>query len=273
MNSSQYKMLVLDLDGTLTNSKKVITNYTKQQILKAQKEQGTIVVLASGRPTYGIAPLAEELKLSEYGGYILSFNGGIIMNWKTKQIIHETVLKDHLIAPIYDMATKHGVNIISYIGEDIVTETPDNEYIRYEANLNRMPVRYIPKFTDEVKHNVPKCLIVGDADHLKKVEQIMIQHFGKEMSIYRSEPFFLEMMPLSIDKAHSLQILLDYLNINKNQMIACGDGYNDLSMIRLAGLGVAMANAVEPILKEADFVTSSNDEDGVGYVVDKFLLS
>ena len=79
-----YRIIVLDLDGTLTNRDKVITPRTRQALMEAQ-ERGKTVILASGRPTYGVVPLAKELKLEQYGGYILSFNGGIIMNCRTEK--------------------------------------------------------------------------------------------------------------------------------------------------------------------------------------------
>ncbi|MEG0369147.1 MAG: HAD-IIB family hydrolase, partial [Hungatella sp.] len=96
---------------------------------------------------------------------------------------------------------------------------------------------------------------------------------GKNFSVYRSEPYFLEILPKGIDKAQSLARLLNILGLNQEQMIACGDGYNDLSMIQYAGLGVAMENAVFSVRTVADYVTLSNDADGVALVVEKFMLS
>ena len=93
-----------------------------------------------------------------------------------------------------------------------------------------------------------------------------------EISVYRSEPYFLELVPLGIDKAQSLAVLLDKLGMKREEMVAIGDGYNDLSMIQFAGLGIAMANAQEPVKKEADYITLSNDEDGVADAVEKFFL-
>jgi Cof subfamily protein (haloacid dehalogenase superfamily) len=97
------------------------------------------------------------------------------------------------------------------------------------------------------------------------------QKFHKLLNIYRSEPFFLEIMPQNIDKAYSLQKLLNSIGLTADSMICCGDGFNDISMIEYAGLGVAMENA-QPIVKEtADFITKSNDEDGILHVINTFL--
>ena len=93
------------------------------------------------------------------------------------------------------------------------------------------------------------------------------------MNVFRSEPFFLELVPQGIDKARSLAVLLEEIGLSKDEMIACGDGFNDLSMIQYAGLGVAMANAQEVVKKAADYITLSNEEDGVAAVVKKFFLN
>src|SRR5512133_666430 len=131
-NSMKYKLLVLDLDGTLTNSKKQISARTKSTLIKAQ-ERGITIVLASGRPTYGIVPLAEELQLAKFGGYILSYNGGTIINWKTKEVIHESLISSEKLTLLHEMAVKNGVEIISYQNEHIISESSDNEYVLYEA--------------------------------------------------------------------------------------------------------------------------------------------
>ncbi len=266
----QYKLLVLDLDGTLTNSKKEISERTKATLLKVQ-QKGVKIVLASGRPTYGIVPLAEELELAKYGGYILSFNGGTIINWQTKEIIHQSELNTENIPVLHEIARKNNVDIISYENESIISESTENEYIQYEAFLNKMPIKKVNSFPEALKVPVPKCLIVGHPEVLIKLEQEMKEQFNREMNIYRSEPFLLELNPLNIDKAQSLKMLLDYTGHTREEMLACGDGFNDLTMIEFAGFGVAMANAQDQVKQVSDFVTLSNDEDGVAHVVELFM--
>ncbi|MEG1586260.1 MAG: Cof-type HAD-IIB family hydrolase [Bacteroidales bacterium] len=270
-NKRDYKILVLDLDGTLTNKKKEITPRTKAALMQAQ-EKGVRLVLASGRPTYGIVPLAEELEMARYGGYILSYNGGTIINWETKDVIHASTLDMDMIAPAYEMARRHGVEILSYIGEDIISEDAENKYVQYESMLTKMKVRKVADFCQAIKSEVPKCLIVGESDDLVVLEKKMQELYSDRMNIYRSEAFYLELNPPAIDKANSLQHLLDHLHLTPQDMIACGDGYNDLSMICFAGLGIAMENAQQAVKEVADFITLSNEEDGVAHVVDKYLL-
>ncbi len=91
------------------------------------------------------------------------------------------------------------------------------------------------------------------------------------LSIYRSEPFFVEIMPRGVDKAASLGVLLDMLGMKREDMVCCGDGFNDISMIKYAGTGVAMGNAIDEVKAAADFVTLSNDEDGLVPVIDKYI--
>ena len=131
------KLLVLDLDGTLTNSQKEITPFTKEVLIKAQ-QQGLHIALASGRPTYGIVPFAEELELKRYGGFILSFNGGKIIDVMTDKVLFEQALPPDVIPVLYQESQKAGVSILSYNGPYILTETPDNQYVQYESFLTRM---------------------------------------------------------------------------------------------------------------------------------------
>ena len=267
-----YKVLVLDIDGTLTNSKKQISPATKRALLSAQKK-GVKVVLASGRPTQGIKPLADELELDRFGGYVLSFNGAVVTNYETKEVIYRKELPMEEVSSLYQSSRKYGLPIVSYQGDSIVSEIVDDEYVEIEARINQMPVVKVDNFVETIKDPVPKCLMVGEGNYLATVEKEVNEAFGDRLNVYRSEPFFLEIMPQNIDKAYSLGKLLDYLGLSKDEMIACGDGFNDLSMIKYAGLGVAMGNA-QPIVKEsADYVTLTNDEDGVASVVNEFIFN
>lgn len=268
---SQYKLLVLDIDGTVTNSAKEITPATLDALLKLQ-ESGVKVVLASGRPTPGILPLAKQLKLDQFGSYILSFNGAKIINCKTNEIIYQNVLPRHLIKDLYQAALKYNVGIISYEDEGVVSGTPIDTYIDKEATLNHIPVKEVDNFVEYITFDVNKCLMTGEGNYLATVEQKMKEEFQEHLNIFRSEPYFLEIMPQNVDKAYSLSKLLEHLNLTKEEMICCGDGYNDMSMIRYAGLGVAMANAQKEVREVADYITLSNDEDGIVHVIEKFIL-
>lgn len=269
--TDRYGIIVLDLDGTLTNRDKVITPRTRDALMEAQK-RGKKVVLASGRPTQGVAPLAKELELSRFGGYILSYNGGIIINCETGEMVFSRQLPVEANRRIIELAMEHRVDILTYEGDHLVVNNRECPYAGIESRINHMPMQEVEDMISYVDFAVPKFLMLDDGDYLALVEPRVKAALGKNFSVYRSEPHFLEILPKGIDKAQSLERLLETLGMPREEMIACGDGYNDLSMIRFAGLGVAMENAVLPVRKAADYITDSNNEDGVGKVVEKFLL-
>lgn len=266
----KYKFLVLDLDGTLTNNKKEITERTRQTLIDAQ-ERGVKIILASGRPTYGIAPIADLLELKKYGGYILSYNGGEIINWQTGELMYENVLDPDVLPYLYQCANENNFAIVTYKDKYVLTEHPDDKYVLKEAILNVMETKKVDNFLDAIDFPVAKCLIVGERTRLAVLEKQMQEVLKDCMGVYRSEPYFLELVPKGIDKAQSLAVLLEKIGGTKEEMIAVGDGYNDLSMIQFAGLGVAMANAQDPVRSAADYITLTNEEDGVALVVEKFM--
>ncbi|MDD7389845.1 MAG: Cof-type HAD-IIB family hydrolase [Lachnospiraceae bacterium] len=266
-----YKMLVLDLDGTLTNSRKEVTEPTRKALIEIQ-EAGKIVVLASGRPVNGVLPLAEELELTRFGGYTLSFNGARITQCSTGNIIYNRTLPASVIRPIYDTVSAYdGVDILTYGEQCILSGLKANQYTELESSINKMDIVHTDDFVSSLTFPVNKILIPGEHDILVEIQQKLQDQFRSLLNIYFSEPFFLEIMPQNIDKAYSLQKLLNSLGLTADSMICCGDGYNDISMIEYAGLGVAMKNA-QPIVKDtADYITKSNDEDGILHVINTFM--
>ena len=129
----------------------------------------------------------------------------------------------------------------------------------------------MPDFLEAVNFSIIKCLIVGEPDILKVVEKELQEKLQGELSIFRSEPYFLEIVAKDIDKAHSLRALLQHLNLQREELIAMGDGYNDVSMIRYAGLGIAMENAMDVVKREADMIAPSNDNEGVAEAVEQLF--
>lgn len=266
-----YQMIVLDLDGTLTNRDKIITPRTKEALMEAQR-RGKVVVLASGRPTPGVLPLAEELELAKFGGYILSFNGGKIIGCRTGENVFSRLLPLESNRQIMELALEHRVDFLTYEEDRLVTNNAECPYGKLESRINHMELVQVEDMVSYVNFEVPKILLLDDGDYLALVEPRVKAALGKNFSVYRSEEYFLEILPRGIDKAQSLERLLEVLGLVKEEMIACGDGYNDLSMVKYAGLGVAMENAVLPLRKTADYITASNNDDGIAEVVEKFML-
>lgn len=269
-----YSIIALDLDGTLTNSEKIITPRTFDTLMKAQRE-GVRLVLASGRPTFGIAALANQLQLADYGGYVLSYNGGRIIDWCEKTVIFSQVVDQKLVPILYDFAEKAQLPIVTYLPDAILASKNEGEYLAEEARINGMPVVVAQNFVEEamqIAGGSTKFLIPGEPELLIQLESEMKAALSEQMEVFRSAPFFLELPPKGIDKAQSLQRLLTHLGLERESLMAFGDGFNDLSMIQFAGQGVAMANAVEEVKSIADFVTTSNEEDGIAHALEQLLF-
>lgn len=271
MNRKDTKVLVLDIDGTLTNSEKRITENTKRGIIHIM-ERGHKVILASGRPTPGMKQYVKELELEKYGGYLLSFNGGKIINCKTGEIIFQKKLPAPIIPNLYHYAEKNDLGIVTYLGDEIISGTRIDEYIELESKINGIPVRQVENFIKFVDFDVNKCLMTAPPIKAEQCEKELAAAYGDIISVYRSEAFFIELMPKNVDKATSLDRMLSTVGLTRENAICCGDGFNDISMIEYAGLGVAMANAKDEVKEKADYITKSNDEDGIVHVIDQFIL-
>lgn len=265
------KVLILDIDGTLTNSKKEITPKTLEALLKIQK-QGHTIIIASGRPTHGVKWIADILQLEEYGGYVLCFNGGRITNIKTKEIVYQQRFPKECIAPLYEYAKTHDMGLVTYEDDTVIAATRVDEHMEFEARLNRMKLKKVEDFLSYVDFDVNKCLFTASVDKASNLEKELAEQYKSVLSIYRSEPFFIEVMPLGVDKAASLEHLFSIIGVDRKDTIACGDGFNDMSMIQYAGIGVAMANAQNAVKEVADVITmKNNDEDGLLEIIETYF--
>jgi hypothetical protein len=265
------KVLVLDIDGTLTNSDKEITPATKRGIINIM-ERGHKVILASGRPTPGMRKCEDELELTKYGGYLLSFNGAKVIECKSGDIVYQRTLPLHIVPKLYDFAKEHGCGLISYEGDVVISAFEPDEYVRLEARINGMDIKTVENFKEYIDFDINKCLMTAPPQQAAEYEKILREEHKEYASIYRSEEFFIEIMPKNVDKAASLDKMLETVGLTREDAICCGDGFNDISMIKYAGVGVAMGNA-KPVVKEAaDYVTGTNDEDGLVQVIDEFVL-
>lgn len=265
-----YKMIAVDLDGTLTNSKKEISAHTREILINIQK-QGVTVVLATGRPINGAVDLSRELEMDIYGGYILAFNGGLIQSCRSGEVIFRKEIPAEYIPQLGRASRKYQLPIVTYQGDAILTEDTTDKYVRLEAGINKMPVKELYDFSAEIDFPVTKCLMVGDGWYLEEILPGMKKEFGDRLNIFRSEPYFMEITPLGVHKAAGLEALLEYTGIRREELIALGDGYNDISMIQFAGLGVAMENAQPDVKAVADVITDTNDNDGVAHIVEKYM--
>ena len=267
----KYKAIALDMDGTLLNAKHKLTPETRDVLIQAQ-EAGVKVILASGRPNFGMMEVAKELRLEDYCGIISSFNGGKLIDTKTNEVIYENSLTAEDCHDIYDFSKECKIGLIAYDGDEIITEDYD-EYIDFEFTACKKPAVKTPNFKKAITGPSTKCLVTGKPEHIIEVEKKFQAKFGDRFSMLRSMPFFLEITRKNVNKGATLEKVAESLNIDMTEIIACGDGHNDFEMIRRAGLGVAMANAGDDIKQVADYITTSNNEEGVAKVVKKFILN
>lgn len=266
------KLIALDLDGTLTTSKKEITLHTKQ-VLHQCIDRGVNIVLASGRPTAGVWHVARELELDKRGGYILSYNGGCIFDCRTGKVLAQEVVPHELVAPVCQEAKKAGAACMSYSSEAILTEYPNDPYVELESRTCKIPVIAVEDLGKAIDFDVNKILVTMDPDRMPHVEEHMQQKFAGKLSMYKSSPFFLEVVPLGVEKAQSLAALLTILGLTQENLMACGDSWNDISMIELAGVGIAMGNAVPEVKCKATWITQDNNHDGVAVAIEKWVLA
>jgi len=265
-----YKMLILDLDDTLLRDDYSISARNKELLSKAQK-QGVKVVLASGRPTPAMLQFAEELQLAHYDSYMISFNGAVVTSMKTNEVLFEKSLTRDEIHSLHDFSLENNVHIITYSDKGVISET-ESEYIDVELKLTGIPHHKVPSFKSEITSPAVKCILLEEPGYLKQVET-KLKAERTDLSVARSKPFFLEVMPHGIDKAASIDFLAKKLGIKQSEVIAVGNAGNDLTMVQYAGLGVWVDNVSDELRHHADFIVASNENDGVAEVVERFILN
>ena len=269
----KYKLLVLDVDGTLLNDEREISKRTLAALLKVQ-QMGVRIVLASGRPTYGLMPLAKTLELGNYGGFVLSYNGCQIIKAQNGEILFERRINPEMLPYLEKKARKNGFAIFTYHNDTLITDSPDNEYIKNEALLNNLKIIREDEFSTAIDFAPCKCMLVSDKEEaLIELEQHWEKRLAGTLDTFRSEPYFLEVVPCGVNKANTLGALLEHLGVTREEVIAVGDGVCDVTMLQLAGMGVAMGHSQDSVKVCADYVTASNEEDGVALAVEKLILA
>lgn len=271
MSETEIKMLALDLDGTLTNSKKEITP-TVRQAIKCAIEKGVHIVLASGRPVPGMINVADTLELDKKGGYVLSNNGSKIVEWKTKTVIFEATVPRQAVVSACNAACKYGVDALVYDEEGLFSENPQARYVEKERFNNSATATKVKNLLEAVVWDPNKMMVVGDPEKLKPALEFLEKELRGIANVFLSEPYFIEITPLGIKKDSALTMLSQKLGIRLSEVMACGDGLNDIPMLEVAGTAVAMENAYAETKKHADWIAPSNEADGVAAAIEKFIL-
>lgn len=276
------KIILLDIDGTLTNSKKEITPKTKAALLKAE-EQGCTLVLASGRPTKGLNRYVKELEMDKFGGILISYNGAMVTNIETKERYYQNLMnKDDAKALLHHLEQfKEAVPVLEENGY-VITKDCFNNMIRYkgedfnvlqyETRINDCLIHEVEDFDAYLDHDTPKVLLYGAPEYLRANFEDMKKGFEHLNSMFSAE-FYYEFNKKGIDKTYAIKtVLIEKLGYKQEEMIAFGDAANDISMVSFAGIGVAMGNGMEELKAVADYITDDNNNDGIASALDKFLF-
>ena len=274
------KVIIMDVDGTLTNSKKLIPEETKSALIKAQ-ENGAILILASGRPTSGLIDFAKELNMEHHHGLLVSFNGSKVIDCETNKVLfNETMSIEEGQAVLEHMKKFNVKPMIIKDNYMYVNDVFDNEIeingepfniIQYESRGGKFKLCEKDDLASFADYPLNKILIAGDPEYLKENYKAIMEPFKDKLSCMFTAPFYFEFTANGIDKAKALDTVLIPMGYNREEMIAFGDGQNDASMLKYAGIGVAMDNAVEELKNIADEITLSNEDNGIAVSLRKHM--
>ena len=266
------KLVTIDLDGTLFDKEKKISENNKLAIKKAH-EMGVKIVIATGRPITGAMPVLEELGLTTDNDYAIIYNGAKIFNVGTKEEIYTSTINGKDVRQIYYESLKLGVYIHAFRKNEELIATTHNPYTDVEARLNKLTEVLVDFNTIKDDEKFLKCMMVDCDEKVTNAINNINERFYTDYSMVRSSKIFLEFLNKTTHKGSALQTLAEYLNIDIKDTMAIGDAGNDLPMIKIAGIGVAMENAFPEIKQQADYITSSNEDSGVAKALEKFVLN
>jgi len=262
-----YKFIALDVDGTLMTSKRTITDSTRNAI-EAARKKGVIVSISSGRPYVGVGPIAKELGLN---APMIAYNGGMIVDSSTDQIIYECSMKpDHARKVIAD-AKEEDTTLIIWSKDKLYVNRIDDRVESYIQISDVVP-HLIEDYEALIVQGITKLLWIDELDTIEAFREIYRTKYRERLNVVRSLPMFLEFVDKGVSKAEAMKRIGERHGIRQEEMIAIGDGDNDLEMLEYAGLGIAMGNAHDEVKQAADAVTASNDEDGIAKAIQKYIL-
>lgn len=263
-----YRLMAVDIDGTLLNDRDELTENTKKTIRKAV-EKGLVFTIASGRPIQGVEDLGKALDLDVP---FITYNGAMVVFGKSGKVLYEQKLSEKDTRDIVKLGEKYGTTIIVWKNNRLYVPVLNERVEKYKSITGVEPV--LAEDTDQLTEGgVTKILWYDEAEKIEQYRTEIGKYLSENVNFHPSRPYFLEFVDKNASKAIAMEKLGEYYGIDRSEMIAVGDGFNDLSMIEYAGLGVAMANSPDTVKARADYVTLSNEEDGVAHVINKFVLN
>lgn len=266
------KLVAIDMDGTLLNSKKELLEETKQYFKEFHtKETETLLVLCTGRPETGIRPYLKDLGYLEENHYIISQNGANIYESQTGNRLMDAFVDSEKIQKWIEFGKKHGVSVMG-AGVDYyysIDEDP-TEWMEFDVKIVNGSIKRITK-EESLSTDFYKLLLLGDEEQLNEFETLIPKEWRDEFYVVRSQKYLVEVLTKVVNKAFGLEKLAAKLNIKPSEIAAIGDAANDIEMLKYAGLAIAMGNASEEVKSLSDIVTDTNENNGVIKAIDKLI--
>lgn len=264
---TMYKMIAIDIDDTLLNDELTVTTGTKAA-MKAAMELGVIVTLATGRMYASAKKIANQIGLNVP---LITYHGSLVKNLVDEKIVYERSVPTLDAQRIYQFCKEHNLHLQLYINDQVYAEEENEKIIGY-GQLTGLDYYIEPDFTKLLDLPSQKMLILEDADRIEPLTRQLRQIVSDEVHLTRSKPTYLEITHAEGKKSDAIIHLARHFGCDLSEVITIGDSWNDREMIEVAGLGVAMGNASPAIKELADYVTKSNNEEGVRHVIEKFIL-
>lgn len=268
-----YKIIFCDLDGTLLDDNRNISDKNIEYINKAIINNCKFVI-SSGRSNMSLDYFNRYLNLDKSENYTVAFNGAYIYRTDTNEKLAEHLIQKDIAIEAIKLCRDFNVDIMVYKDEVLWFDNM-TERVNSYAKRNMVNFKIVDKIENVLDKSISKVIIIGDNKELKKVEnEVEKSDINKIMTTFFSSANLYEFNPYGIDKGTGLEELSSILNINVKDTIAIGDNYNDLSMIQRAGLGVCCSNGEAGVKKYADYVTLNDNNNGaVAEIIEKFILS
>lgn len=267
------KLIALDLDDTLLNNERQISD-ENAQALRACADRGIYVVLCSGRAEDAILPFVRRLEIAgkEAGRYLVAINGCSIFDLHTRQQIFCRKVESDILIRTNEIAEKYGLCSEVYT-PDTIYYPEYNEWTKLDVDLCGLKGVEVEDYKSLLKNPFTKMLVPGEPEKLLKLQDELRAEFGNRAVIFTSKPYFLEILPPNCGKGEAITWLAEHIGIPVSTTMGFGDSMNDESMIRMCGYGVCMKNGLQAMKDIADFVTEyDNDNSGVGKFISSKVL-
>jgi len=267
------KIIALDLDDTLLRKDLTIGD-KNVSVLQRAAALGIFIVICPGRTENAILPYVRRLDIAglQAGRYVIASNGASVYDLHKRCQIYNRLVDYDVLLHANEEAKKLG--LLSQVYDASTIYVPeDNKWARRDVELSKLQMQVVPDFERFIKRGFAKMVIPGEPEILQQLQTTLKNDFGQRAVVFTSKPYFLEVLPSNCGKGEALMWLSGRLGIAQEETMGFGDSMNDESMIRLAKYGVAMSNGLDYIQKVAAYVTEkSNEEDGVGDFIDKYVL-